>query len=79
MNFDFADILIEVIEAGASDLHLTAGSPPMIRVNGLLRRLSDTRLQSNDTTRVTRFIMPPDRRQAMERQNESTRQSTGRV
>ncbi|MEA2398313.1 MAG: hypothetical protein QOK25_1869, partial [Thermoleophilaceae bacterium] len=30
MNFDFADILLEVIDAGASDLHLTAGAPPMV-------------------------------------------------
>ena len=36
MDFDFADVLIEVIERGASDLHLTAGSPPMVRERGQL-------------------------------------------
>ena len=30
MDFDFADVLLEMIELGASDLHLTAGSPPMV-------------------------------------------------
>ncbi|MDH4036796.1 MAG: type IV pilus twitching motility protein PilT [Candidatus Krumholzibacteria bacterium] len=31
------DLLQEMIEAGASDLHLTAGLPPMIRVDGNVR------------------------------------------
>src|SRR5436305_8351048 len=36
MNFDFADVLIEVLERRASDLHLTAGGRPMLRVRGRL-------------------------------------------
>ena len=36
MEFDFADVLIHVMEVGASDLHLTAGSEPMIRQRGAL-------------------------------------------
>ena len=36
MNFDFADVLLEVLERRASDLHLTAGAPPMVRVRGRL-------------------------------------------
>ena len=31
MEFDFAEVLLQVMERNASDLHLTAGSPPMIR------------------------------------------------
>lgn len=34
-----ATLLEEVMTNGGSDLHLTAGSPPAIRVNGSLRRL----------------------------------------
>ena len=34
MNFDFAEILLEVVERKASDLHITAGAPPMLRVRG---------------------------------------------
>src|SRR5918998_407323 len=30
MDFDFAEVLLQVMERNASDLHLTAGSPPMI-------------------------------------------------
>jgi twitching motility protein PilT len=39
LNID--DLLGLTVERGASDLHLTAGSPPVIRVNGRLERLPD--------------------------------------
>ena len=31
MTIDFAEMLTEVVERGASDLHLTAGAPPTVR------------------------------------------------
>ena len=37
------ELLAVMVERDASDLHLTAGSPPVIRVNGRLERLSDSR------------------------------------
>ncbi|MGQ0549740.1 MAG: type IV pilus twitching motility protein PilT [Armatimonadota bacterium] len=36
---DIADLLILTKERGASDLHLTAGSPPTLRINGKMVRL----------------------------------------
>ena len=36
MNFDFADILLAVLDHRASDLHITAGAAPTIRVRGHL-------------------------------------------
>ena len=36
MNFDFADLLMDVVARRASDLHITAGAPPMVRVRGRL-------------------------------------------
>ncbi|MFZ4586146.1 MAG: type IV pilus twitching motility protein PilT [Acidimicrobiia bacterium] len=35
------DLLDRVLQAGGSDLHLTAGSPPAVRVHGSLRPLPD--------------------------------------
>jgi twitching motility protein PilT len=35
------ELLTVMVERNASDLHLTAGSPPVIRVNGRLERLMD--------------------------------------
>ena len=36
MQLDFADVLLEVIDRRASDLHITAGAPPTVRVRGRL-------------------------------------------
>ena len=33
------DYLMDAVGAGASDLHITVGLPPMIRVNGQVRAL----------------------------------------
>jgi twitching motility protein PilT len=66
MNFDFADILIEVIEAGASDLHLTAGSPPMVREKGLLRPLDYPQLSPQDTREIVYSILNNEQRKRLE-------------
>src|SRR3954462_7434869 len=34
MDFNFAEVLLQVMERNASDLHLTAVPPPMIRHHG---------------------------------------------
>jgi twitching motility protein PilT len=45
------DLLTIMVERNASDLHITAGSPPVIRVNGRLERLADHESMSGDETR----------------------------
>jgi twitching motility protein PilT len=35
------DLLLEVVEAGASDLHLSAGLPPCMRIDGQIRVMPD--------------------------------------
>src|SRR5919199_3896657 len=66
MNFDFADILLEVIEAGASDLHLTAGSPPMVRQKGHLRALDYPNLTPQDTREIVYSILNNEQRKRLE-------------
>ena len=66
MNFDFADILIEVITAGASDLHLTVGAPPMVRERGKLRALDYPKLTSQDTREIVYSILNNDQRKKLE-------------
>ncbi|MEI6875884.1 MAG: hypothetical protein WCL50_12245, partial [Spirochaetota bacterium] len=39
--FDLVDLLSRAVAAGASDLHLCADAPPMVRVNGSLAPLDD--------------------------------------
>ncbi|MEA2274280.1 MAG: twitching motility protein PilT [Solirubrobacteraceae bacterium] len=65
-NFDFADILLEVIEAGASDLHLTAGAPPMVRENGRLRPLDYPVLGPADTREIVYSILNNEQRKRLE-------------
>src|ERR671929_68320 len=66
MNFDFADILLEVIEAGASDLHLTVGAPPMVREQGKLRPLDYPKLSAQDTREIVYSILNNDQRKKLE-------------
>jgi twitching motility protein PilT len=66
MNFDFADILLEVISAGASDLHLTVGAPPMVRERGKLRPLDYPKLNSQDTREIVYSILNNDQRKKLE-------------
>ncbi len=68
---DIEDLLRELVQADGSDLHLKVGSPPMIRVDGALRRVGDTALTPDDTGRLAGFIMPPDRRAMMMEQREA--------
>jgi twitching motility protein PilT len=45
------DLLAEMVEHDASDLHVTAGSPPVIRVHGNLERLASFPKMLPDVTR----------------------------
>src|SRR5215207_2990777 len=66
MDFDFADILIEVMERGASDLHMTAGSPPMVREKGKLLALDYPMMTPTDVREIVYGILSNDQRQRLE-------------
>jgi twitching motility protein PilT len=59
--FEINGALHHLIEAGGSDLHLKAGAPPLMRVNGSLGPLPDeSSLAPQDTERVLDGILPSD-------------------
>jgi twitching motility protein PilT len=67
VTFDFADLLMDVIARRASDLHLTAGAPPMVRVRGRLTPLEGyPRLSTTDTREIVYSILTNDQRQKFE-------------
>ena len=66
MEFDFAEVLLQVMERNASDLHLTAGAPPMIRHHGRLHALDYPRLTPQTTREVIYSILTNDQRQKLE-------------
>src|SRR5207249_4609387 len=49
---DLIDFLVLAAEQGASDLHLTAGAPPMMRIAGVIKPLTEELLSAEDTRRL---------------------------
>jgi twitching motility protein PilT len=67
VNLDFADVLLEVVDRRASDLHLTAGAPPTIRVRGRLTPIEGyAPLTPADTREVIYSILTAAQRQRLE-------------
>ena len=50
------ELLQIVVEENASDLHITVGKPPVIRLDGRLIPLDEEPLVSEDTERLMRSI-----------------------
>src|SRR5262249_51435512 len=67
MDIDFADLLMEVVSRRASDLHLSAGAHPTVRVRGRLTPLEEyPRLSDTDTRAIVYSILTGDQRQRLE-------------
>ncbi|HEX5147045.1 MAG TPA: PilT/PilU family type 4a pilus ATPase [Conexibacter sp.] len=63
--FELDDALRTLVEAGGSDLHLRAGAPPLMRVNGSLTPLPGTEpLGPGDTVRIVAEIIKSDEHRA---------------
>jgi twitching motility protein PilT len=61
------DLLAIMTERQASDLHLTAGSPPVIRVNGQLERLADyEKLTAEDARAIIYRILSTEQQKLLE-------------
>jgi twitching motility protein PilT len=58
-------LLRTLAETNGSDVHLKAGAPPVIRVDGKLRRLEGRNLTPEDTAYIAESILPPDRKEAL--------------
>ena len=65
------DLLKTAIDSGASDLHVKAGSYPMMRVRGALTPASEERrLEEADLATMTEALLSPDDRQRFEAEHE---------
>ncbi len=64
---NLAEFLVAVIDNGASDLHITSGLPPMIRVHGELRPLRDyRRLEPKDLQELLYSMLTQKQREIFE-------------
>jgi len=52
-DFALADALVRLLESGASDLHLTAGARPAMRLHGELTQIADLDVLSSEVIRRT--------------------------
>jgi len=68
---DIDALLRTLAQKKGSDLHIKVGVPPMIRVDGVLRRLQGSPLTPSDTSMAAQAIMPPDRRDRLEQEDEA--------
>jgi twitching motility protein PilT len=60
------DLLVQMVGRGASDLHLTVGTPPAIRVRGELERLEGPPLTPDDTQQLLYRILSTEQQKQLE-------------
>jgi twitching motility protein PilT len=66
-SIDLDELLITLVERGGSDLHLTVGIPPAIRVNGELTHLDEFAVcEPDDLRKMLYAIMTQKQREAFE-------------
>lgn len=63
---DLVEILKEVLDRGASDLHISVGVPPMLRLSGKLEPLDYPRITPNDSRELIYSVLTQDQRQRLE-------------
>lgn len=67
---DLTELLTELIKSSASDLHLTVGTPPQIRVDGKLIPLDHPKLTPDDTKELAYGVLTEYQRAEFEKKNE---------
>jgi twitching motility protein PilT len=64
------ELLKSTFEMGGSDLHVTSGTPPQVRVNGKLQRLALEELTPSDTKRLVYSVLSDAQKKRFEEQLE---------
>ena len=71
MSVDINELLKKAVQVGASDLHVKAGSVPIIRLHGELTTLSgEKRLTLEDTANIASTIMNEAQQETFKKKNE---------
>ena len=70
MDYTILDLLVQLVEHGASDIHLTAGVPPTLRVHGKLMRLDYKPLSPEDVKTLAYSMIREDQRKKYELERE---------
>ncbi len=67
---ELKNLLEVLIEKKASDLHITTGSPPIVRIDGELVRLNAESLTATETKRLCYSVLTDAQRHRFEEENE---------
>jgi twitching motility protein PilT len=70
MSFSIHQLLKTMVEQGASDLHITTGCPPQLRVDGKMVAMKLPPLQPNDTKQLSYSILTDAQKRKFEEENE---------
>lgn len=62
-DIEMNELLELCVEEGASDLHISVGNPPMLRIHGGLQPLDAPALTPEDTEKLMKSITSPDHQQ----------------
>jgi len=67
MRYTMDDLLRTTVERGASDLHLTVGLPPVLRINGTLVATEFARLSPEESKRLVYSILNDKQKEKFEK------------
>lgn len=67
---DLLDLIKYAIEKKASDIHITVGIPPVLRINGILTYFDENRLKLEDTKELVKQILDEKQQKILEEQGE---------
>lgn len=71
ITMDISEILQKVIDNGSSDLHLTVGSPPVLRINGHLTPLPGVEaLSPEEVETLVLSLLTPEQKELLSKQLE---------
>jgi len=67
---DIDELLRYAVKYGASDLHITASNPPILRVNGRLKKVPGPALAQSDAQAIIYSILSEEQRRGIEQKRE---------
>ena len=70
LKYNLQQLLRAMVEKGASDMHITAGSPPVLRIDGSVVPLKLPPLSKNDTKALCYEMLTEEQRAKFEASNE---------
>lgn len=69
--YSLREMMVEAFRANASDIHLTIDSPPIFRIDGILRRQGENVLTSNQIFEMLEKIIPQRKLNEMQESGET--------